>query len=319
MLQQTRVETVGPYYERFLGRFPDVRSLAAARPDDVMKAWEGLGYYARARNLHRAAKIVVERHGGRTPRTVEDLSGLPGVGLSTAGAIAAIAFGSDSPVLDANARRVVARLFGVGGDPRTAAVRNTLWELSARMVARGKGRDTALAVMDLGATVCLPRAPRCAECPVRAFCAAFRAGSQDAIPPRAARKPVPHHDVVAALLRREDGSLLVLRRPPEGLLGGMWSFPSTRREPGESLEDALRRALREKLRTRATIQRKVGAVPHAYSHYRITLHGYVCRPGRLRVPSGEKMGWVHPGAGTPYALPRADRKLVELIVREERS
>ena len=319
MLQQTRVETVGPYYERFLGRFPDVRSLAAARPDDVMKAWEGLGYYARARNLHRAARIVSERYGGRIPRRVEDLSGLPGIGRSTAGAIAAIAFGADSPVLDANARRVVARLFGVGGDPRTAAVLENLWDLSARLVTRGKGRDTALAVMDLGATVCLPRAPRCAGCPLRICCTAFREGSQDAIPPRAARKPVPHHDVVAALLRRPDGSLLLLRRPPEGLLGGMWSFPSARREPWESLEEALRRALREKLGTRARIQRKVGAISHAYSHYRITLHGYLCIPGRKGVPPGEGSGWMRPGAGTRFALPRADRKLVELIVREGRS
>ncbi|HEX9191434.1 MAG TPA: NUDIX domain-containing protein, partial [Candidatus Deferrimicrobiaceae bacterium] len=241
---------------------------------------------------------------------------LPGIGLSTAGAIASIAFGADAPVLDANARRVVARLFAVGGDPRTASVRKTLWELSARLVARGKGRDTALAVMDLGATVCLPSAPRCGECPVRAFCAAFRAGSQDAIPPKAARKPVPHHDVVAALIRRPDGSLLLLRRPREGLLGGMWSFPSARRERGESLEDALRRAMREKLRTRAGIQRRVGAVSHAYSHYRITLHAYLCGPGGHRIPSGDGIGWVRPGAGTRYALPRADRKLLELIVRE---
>jgi A/G-specific adenine glycosylase len=316
MLQQTRVGTVGPYYERFLGRYPDVRSLAAAPPDEVMKAWEGLGYYARARNLQRASRIVVERHGGRIPRTVEALSRLPGIGPSTAGAIAAIAFGADSPVLDTNARRVVARLFGVGGDPRVAAVRKTLWELSARMVARGKGRETALAVMDLGATVCLPRAPRCVECPVRAFCVAFREGSQDAIPPRTPRKPVPHHDVVAALIRRPDGSLLLLRRPPEGLLGGMWSFPSARRKPGESLEDALRRALREKLRTGATIQRKVGAVPHAYSHYRITLHGYLCVPGGLRMPPGNGVGWMRPGARSRYAVPGADRKLVELIAQE---
>jgi A/G-specific adenine glycosylase len=319
MLQQTRVETVGPYYERFLKVFPDVRSLAEAHPDDVMKAWEGLGYYARARNLHRAARIVVERHGGRIPGTVEELTGLPGIGLSTAGAIAAIAFGADAPVLDANARRVVARLFGVAGDPRTAAVREILWERSARMVARGKGRDTALAVMDLGATVCLPRAPRCDGCPLRDGCAAFRDGSQDTIPPRAARKPVPHHDVVAALLRRRDGSLLLLRRPPEGLLGGMWAFPSARREPGESLEDALRRALREKLGTRARIQRKVGAISHAYSHYRITLHGYLCIPGGQGVPPGRGSSWMRPGAGTRFALPRADRKLVELILREERS
>ncbi|HEX9205053.1 MAG TPA: A/G-specific adenine glycosylase [Candidatus Deferrimicrobiaceae bacterium] len=317
MLQQTRVETVAPYYGRFLARFPDVRTLAAAAPDEVMKAWEGLGYYARARNLQKAARTVMERYGGEIPGTVEELEGLPGIGRSTAGAIAAIAFGVDAPVLDANASRVVARLFGIRGDPRAAGVRSALWDLSGRMVARGKGRDTALAAMDLGATVCSPRSPRCGGCPVRGFCVAFREGIQEAIPPRAARRTVPRHDVVAALFRRPDGALLLVRRPPEGLLGGLWAFPSGRRAPGESLEEALRRALREKLRLRARIQRKVGAVSHAYSHYRITLHGYLCVPGAGAVPSGERAGWFLPGGKTRYALPRADRKLVELILREE--
>ena len=153
MLQQTRVETVAPYYERFLLIFPDVGSLARARQDDVLKAWEGLGYYSRVRNLHRAAGIVVARHGGKVPRKLEALEALPGIGRSTAGAIAAIAFGADVPILDANARRVVARLFAVKGDLRSGGVEKILWERSARLVRKGKGRDTALAVMDLGAVV----------------------------------------------------------------------------------------------------------------------------------------------------------------------
>ncbi len=317
MLQQTRVETVAPYYARFLERFPDVGSLAGASPDEVLKGWEGLGYYARARNLQKAARVVVERYGGGIPREVEELSGLPGIGRSTAGAIAAIAFGADVPILDANARRVVARLFGVRGNPLTAGVRETLWDLSGRIVARGKGRETALAVMDLGATVCLPRAPRCGGCPLRGFCSACRDGEQDAIPPRTARRTIPHHDVVAALIRRPDGSLFLARRPAEGLLGGLWAFPSVRRSPGESLEDALRRALREKLRVPAAIQRKAGVVSHAYSHYRITLHGYLCVPGAGGIPAGAGTGWYRPGGKTRYALPGADRKLVELILRED--
>jgi len=316
MLQQTRVETVAPYFERFIDRFPDVRSLAGARLDGVMKAWEGLGYYSRARNLHRAARVVVERHGGKVPGTVEELLTLPGVGRSTAGAIAAIAFGADEPVLDANARRVVARLFSVGGDPNIASVQKILWEGSARLVARGKGRETALAVMDLGAIVCLPRAPRCGECPVRPFCATFRDGTQEEIPPRASRKPVPHHDVVAAMFRRPDGSLLLARRPPEGLLGGLWAFPSAKRAAGESLEAAVRRAVREKLPVPAAIQRKVGAVSHAYSHYRITLHGYLCEATGGACPEGVGVGWIRAGRGGRYAIPRADRKLLELIQKE---
>ena len=317
MLQQTRVETVASYYERFLLKFPDVGSLARAPLDDVLKAWEGLGYYSRARNLHRAAGILVARHGGKLPRTVEALEALPGIGRSTAGAIAAIAFGADVPILDANARRVVARLFAVEGDLRSSAASIVLWEWSARLVRKGKGRDTALAVMDLGAVVCLPKIPRCGECPVRSRCSTFLRGLQDSIPPKRAKKILPHHDIVAAVFRRTDGALFLMRRPPDGLLGGLWAFPSGRRDPAESLEDAMRRSLREKLQVRAVIQRKVGSVQHAYSHYRITLHGFFCETSGGALPAGEGTGWLPRNEEGTFALPRADRTLVEFIHREE--
>lgn len=316
MLQQTRVETVIPYYERFVSRFPDVASLSRAPIDRVMKAWEGLGYYARARNLHRASRIVVARYAGAIPRTVEELAALPGIGRSTAGAIAAIAFGADAPILDANARRVIARLFAIEGPPRAAKIEPVLWEMSARIVAKGKGRETALAVMDLGATVCLPKVPRCGVCPVATFCAAFLAGSQHGIPARTGRRIVPHHDVVAALFLRPDGCLFLERRPPSRLLGGLWAFPSGRRGPGETLERALLRAVREKLHVRAVIQRKVGTVSHSYSHYRITLHGYLCEAAGGALPAGKGSGWLAPPGRGRYAMPRADGKMVELVRRE---
>ncbi len=316
MLQQTRVDTVTPYYRRFLERFPDVGAVAAAPLDDVLSAWEGLGYYARARNLHRAAGIVQERFGGELPSTVEQLVQLPGVGRSTAGAIAAIAFGKDAPILDANARRVIARLSGVRGDLRAAATEKLLWERSARLVRVGKGRETALALMDLGACICTPKSPLCGECPLRGFCAAFRAGAQGEIPLRPRRSKVPHYDVAAALLRNDGGELLLLQRPPRGLLGGLWALPSGRREDGESLEEALRRALREKLGLAIAIQSKVGAVRHAYSHYRITLHGYLCSAGPAGLPSGHGVRWMRREGRSGCALPRADRKLLEQF-REE--
>jgi A/G-specific adenine glycosylase len=316
MLQQTRVETVAPFYERFLRKFPDVDSLARAPLDDVLKAWEGLGYYSRARNLHRAAGILVARHGARVPGTVEALEALPGIGRSTACAVAAIAFGADVPILDTNARRVVARLFAVEGDPRAGKVERFLWERSASLVGKGKGRDTALAMMDLGAVVCLP-VPRCRECPLRTRCSSFLRGLQDSIPAKRARKTPPHRDVVAAVFRRRDGAFYLIRRPAHGLLGGLWAFPSGRRVPGETLEEALRRTLREKLHVRAVIQREVGAVRHAYSHYRITLHGFLCETSRGALPVGEGTGWLPGDGGGTFALPRADRKLVEFIHREE--
>ncbi len=317
MLQQTRVETVAPYYSRFIARFPDIASLAGAAPDDVLSLWEGLGYYARARNLHRGARIVRERHGGMLPSTVEELMRLPGVGRSTAGAIAAIAFGRDEPILDANARRVVARLFGVRGDLRSTATERTLWEYSALLVRKGTGRDTALAVMDLGAVLCIPKSPRCSECPVSACCESFARGLQGEIPPRRFRKAVPHHDIVAALFRRDDGWYYFRRRPPEGLLGGLWAFPSGRRLPGESPEAALRRATREKLGVGIAIQRNMGTVKHAYSHYRITMHGFLCSAKGNGLPSDGDSAWLRPGTPGGRGLPRADRKLLERILEEE--
>ncbi|MGE5247521.1 MAG: A/G-specific adenine glycosylase [Verrucomicrobiota bacterium] len=316
MLQQTRVETVTPYYRRFIERFPDIGAVAVAPLDDVLSAWEGMGYYARARNLHRAAGIVQERFAGALPSTVEELVQLPGVGRSTAGAIAAIAFGKDAPILDANARRVIARLLCVRGDLRATASEKLLWERSVQLVRAGKGRETALALMDLGACVCIPRVPLCGECPLRAFCAAFRAGAQGEIPARSRRSKVPHYDIAAALLRNEGGELLLLRRPPKGLLGGLWALPSGRREEGESIEEALGRALEEKLGLAIAIQRKVGVVRHAYSHYRITLHGYLCSAVRDRLPSGDGIRWMRPGARSGYAIPRADRKFLEQFLEE---
>ncbi|MBE0603900.1 MAG: NUDIX domain-containing protein, partial [Deltaproteobacteria bacterium] len=187
----------------------------------------------------------------------------------------------------------------------------------ARLVRKGTGRNTALAVMDLGAVVCLPRSPRCPDCPVNAFCESFGSGIQEEIPPRASRKAVPHYDIVAALFRRDGGWYYIRRRPPEGLLGGLWAFPSGRRLPGESPETALQRAVREKLGVGIAIQRNVGTVRHAYSHYRITLHGFLCSPAEGGLPSGDGAAWFRPGSAGRFALPRADRKLLERIMEEE--
>ncbi len=242
MLQQTRVETVIPYYRRFLSAFPTLRALAESSPDEVMKLWEGLGYYSRARNLHRAARIIERDHGGRLPAETEALAALPGIGLSTAGAVAAIAFRKDAPILDANAKRVIARLFAVTGDLSRSPAARFLWEASRGLIPPGKGRETALALMDLGATVCTPRRPGCPACPLRPLCEGHRRGIQETIPAKAAKKVLPHHDVVAAWIAGGKGTVLVGRRPERGLLGGLWELPGGQ-EGGETREEALRRVL----------------------------------------------------------------------------
>ena len=278
MLQQTRVETVLPYYRRFLRRFPNVRTLARTKLDDVLKLWEGLGYYARARNLHRAARQILDHHAGRFPTDLAAIRSLRGVGPYTAGAIASIAFGLDQPALDGNVRRVLIRLACL-----TAPTidNGRLWELAASLLPAGRAGDFNQALMDLGATVCLPRQPRCPDCPLRANCKARQKGLQDRLPRKKPRKPLPHYDVVAAVILKR-GRVLISRRKPEALLGGLWEFPGGKVQPRETHAAALRRELREELGIEISVGEPLAVVRHAYSHFRITLRAFLCRHLRLR-------------------------------------
>ncbi|HOF18228.1 MAG TPA: A/G-specific adenine glycosylase [Phycisphaerae bacterium] len=314
MLQQTRVTAVVPYFRRFLERFPDAASLARARLDDVLKAWEGLGYYSRARNLHAAAKRVVADFGGALPRSVEQLRSLPGVGQYTAGAIASIAFGLDEPVLDGNVTRVLCRLLRVESDPRSGATVRGLWAAARRLVPRGKAGLFNQAMMDLGATVCTPRNPRCGACPLATPCRARAAGVQEQLPRKASRKPLPHHTVVCAIVRRR-GRILLGRRREEGLLGGLWEFPGGKVEPGESLPQALAREVREEVGLDIRVGERLAVVEHAYTHFRITLHAFDCRAdnGRARALGCQRVRWVRPNELDQYAFPRANRRILQAI------
>ena len=314
MLQQTTVAAVIPFYERFIAAFPAVAVLAASPPDAVMKLWEGLGYYSRARNLHEAAKIVIGRHGGELPSTAAELAALPGIGLSTAGAIASLAFGRDEPVLDGNVRRVVARLLGMRGDLARPASLRALWDASRELILPGKGRETALALMDLGNLVCTPRGPRCRECPLESVCRAHRDGMAEEIPLKVRRKPLPHHDIVVAVIEDAKGRILIGRRPDAGLLGGLWAFPGGKREAGETLEAALAREIKGDLGIGIAVGEKIGAVRHAYTHYRVTLHAYRCRHSRGIPRASHDAKWIAPSRLADYALPRSNRKIADLLV-----
>jgi len=217
---------VRPYFERFVARFPDVGALAAAPLEAVLGLWAGLGYYARAINLHRAARRLVEAHDGRLPADFEALRRLPGVGRSTAGAILALAFGGRRPILDANARRVLARVFAVDGDASHPETRRRLWELAEACTPRTRVAEYTQAIMDLGAMVCARSRPRCAACPLGGFCLAKAEGRQDELPARAGRRPRPRRTACALVLTDAEGSLLLERRPPRGVWAGLWGFPT---------------------------------------------------------------------------------------------
>ncbi len=313
MLQQTRVDTVAPYYKRFLSAFPTLKALAEAPRDRVLKIWEGMGYYSRARNLHKAARILLDGHRGRLPASVDALTALPGVGKSTAGAIAAIAFRQDVPILDSNVKRVVARLHAVREELRRPAVEKTLWEYSRRLILPGRGRETALAMMDLGSIVCTPRKPKCPVCPLAHWCEAHRQGLQETIPRKSAKRFLPHHDVVVGVIGNRAEKLLINRRPDDGLLGGLWEFPGGKRKAGETLAGALVREIREELGIDIEVLGKIGTIRHGYSHFRVTLHAYRCRKAGGRVRSSRERRWVTPGELESFAFPRANRKLLEII------
>lgn len=307
MLQQTRVETVIPYYERWLARFPDAAALAEASEDQVLQAWAGLGYYRRARALHSGARILRERHGGVLPDDPDALRELPGVGSYTAGAIASIAFGRAEPAVDGNARRVLARLLD-----RAAPSAGALRELAARLVDAARPGEFNQALMELGATVCTPRAPRCGVCPVAAHCAARAAGTQEERPARKPRPAVPAFRFAAARVQDPDGRLLLVRRPEGGLLAGMWEFPQEPLADDESPIPAAARAASRVLgqETEVGAGAFLGDVAHTFSHRKETYRVVEFRIGEERpAPAGR---WVAPGEIGTLAVPAAQRRIAEL-------
>ncbi|MHC4777141.1 MAG: A/G-specific adenine glycosylase, partial [Planctomycetota bacterium] len=265
MLQQTRVETAVPYYLSFMKIFPTVGALACAKEDRVMKAWEGLGYYSRARNLQKAARIVMRDRKGRFPETARDWSLLPGVGRYTAAAVASIACGEAVPAVDGNARRVYSRLFAIRGLLGRRETEATFDQIGANLVSLRAPGAFNQAVMELGARICLPGNTRCERCPVRSSCLARSRGIQEELPRRSARKPASRQVVVAAAIRRR-GRLLIGKRPPDGLLGGLWEFPGGKVEGGEGLGEALVREVREELGISIRVGDELASVDHDYTH-----------------------------------------------------
>ena len=307
MLQQTTVAAVGPYFETFVGKWPTVADLAAAELDEVLRLWAGLGYYARARNLHRCARMVVERHGGVFPAAEEELGQLPGIGPYTAAAIAAIAFDARAAPVDANVERVMARLFAVA-TPLPQA-RATLRRHAAALTPDARCGDHAQALMDLGATVCTPRAPRCGACPLEERCLARRRGLAERLPNRAPRKERPVRHGVAFWIMAPDGAVLLRRRPESGLLGGMMEIPSTEWRASAWTDEEARRAAP----VEADWEPVPGAVRHVFTHFRLELT--VLR-GAVRDAAGIEGVWSLPERLDGWALPTAMKKIVRLVAAE---
>lgn len=310
MLQQTVVATVIPYYRRFLDRFPTVEDLAKADIDEVINLWAGLGYYSRARNLHAAAGVIVERHGGNFPGDLGELMALPGVGRSTAGAILSIAFDRKAPILDGNVRRVLIRLYGVAEPPRSPAVERLLWQRAEELTPEDRPHDYAQAIMDLGAMVCTPRRPDCLACPLTEICRARVLGLAEQLPSRQEKKKVPLVRQIALLLEVK-GCFLVRRRPLNGMLGGLWEFPSCDIEPGNTPQESAERLLQD-LGMKAALA-PAGRIRHAYSHFRVEVELFRGRVENRQATEQTENDWLTVAELADLALHGAHKKALPCL------
>ncbi len=312
MLQQTRVETVIAYYERFMAQFPTLESLAAAPQHQVLKAWEGLGYYARARNLHKAAQVVMDELDGQLPPSTDALIYLPGVGRYTAAAVASIAFGADVVALDGNLHRVLCRIFSIDDDPGRPNTQRKLERLARWMLPPGRAGDFNQALMDLGATICTPSNPSCLICPIVNQCLAQCEGIQKELPIRATRTKRPSRDVTAGIIWDSNGSFLITQRPQDAMLGGMWEFPGGKRRPGEGLTDCLHREIDEELAIKIDVGDLLCVIEHSFSHFHMTLYAFDCRwlSGAPQCLGCSDLRWVTIDGLDAFAFPVADQKII---------
>jgi A/G-specific adenine glycosylase len=315
MLQQTQVATVIPYFERFMSRFPTVPTLAAAAQDEVLHQWSGLGYYARARNLHRAARLVVENFGGTLPRELDKLQTLPGIGRSTAGAILSLSLGQRHPILDGNVKRVLARFFAVAGWPGHSAVVRRLWELAETCTPQRRVAEYNQAMMDLGATLCTRGSRRCDRCPLNADCQALAAGRADAYPEPKPRRALPLRSVRMLLVRNAHGEIILERRPPLGIWGGLWSLPEC--PPDDDPE----RWCRDRLGIAATWVENRAPRRHTFSHFQLEMTPVelALASSHLRLADADRFIWFDPEKPLAIGLAAPVSRMLAEATRNRRT
>lgn len=311
MLQQTQVTTVIPYYERFIGRFPDVRALAAASLDDVLAHWSGLGYYARARNLHRAACLVCDEHGGQVPNNFDALIALPGIGRSTAGAILSIAFSTRQPILDGNVKRVLTRRAGIAEWPGKSAVMNQLWEMADELMPDERVASYTQAIMDLGATLCTRKRPLCVDCPVSPGCQASQDGTQQQIPAAKPKKEKPRRSVRMLIVQDAGGAVLLEKRPPAGIWAGLYSLPEVPEEQSTAHWG------RDNIGVRLSKLSELEKFSHSFTHFELTIQPVLAQ---IALPAGTMdrtdLLWYKPGESQRPGMPAPVARLLDSLLQE---
>ena len=316
MLQQTQVKKVQEYYQRFVSRFPDVESLADATLQDLLKTWEGLGYYARARNLHKAAQVVVRDLAGEIPADYAAFRKLPGVGEYIAAAVQSIAFNRPYAVVDGNVKRVLARLFLIDVPINQSASTKIFQEKADLLLDHNVPGIFNQAMMELGATVCRPQSPTCIVCPVNAVCCAFQTVRQEEFPVRQKSKPLPEYHMIAGVIHKDD-MILITQRKPEGLLGGLWVFPSGKTQAEETAEQACVRAIREETNLLVEPIEYLTRVRHAYTHFKIVMDVFHCdyRSGEVVLNEAVDYRWITADQIDRFPFPRSNHKFIPLLTQ----
>lgn len=316
MLQQTQVQTVIPYYYRWLNQFPDLNTLAQSSLESALKVWAGLGYYARARNLHRAAEKVVSDYQGVFPQELSEVLTLPGIGRTTAGGILSAAFNQPISILDGNVKRVLARLVGLETPPQRAM--KQLWHISDTLLDQKHPKEYNQGLMDLGATVCTPNHPSCLLCPWNNYCQAQQYSLQTKIPMREPSSPLPHKEIGVAVIWNDQGEILIDRRQEKGLLGGLWEFPGGKIEEDETIATCIQREIKEELGIDIKVGEHLMTINHAYTHFRVTLNVYHCRylQGEPQPLESQEVRWVKPEQLSEFAFPKANTKIIEAILTD---
>ena len=316
MLQQTRVDQAWPYFERFIGEFPTVFDLAEADQQRVMKAWEGLGYYSRARNLHAASKTIVTEYDGKLPQGYDEIIKLKGIGPYTAAAITSIAFGRPNAVVDGNVIRVITRFYGIEDDVRSAKTTKQVQQHVDELISNNQPAEFNQGLMEIGSTVCKPTNPDCTHCPISFDCIATKIAKTDVIPYKSPAKKKPHKHIGVGIIEREDGKVLIALRPEDVMLGGLWEFPGGKQEEGETIQQTVERELQEELGVEVTTYKEFMKLKHVYSHFSITMHAYLCRliSGKPSPKSSQEIKWVEISELEQYPFPKANKRLTEKLM-----
>lgn len=321
MLQQTRVDQAWPYFENFITQFPTVFDLARAPQQQVLKAWEGLGYYSRARNLHAASKMIVEDFEGKLPEEYDEIIKLKGIGPYTAAAITSIAFGKPNAVVDGNVIRVITRYYGIEEDVRKTGTTKQVQTHVNELISHEQPAEFNQGLMEIGSVVCTPTKPKCEECPISVGCVANKMAKTDSIPYKSPAKKKPHKHIGVGIIERENGKVLIALRPENVMLGGLWEFPGGKQEEGESIQQTVERELQEELGVEVHAYKEFMSLKHVYSHFSITLHAWNCKlfSGEPKPKSSQEIRWVDITELEEYPFPKANKQLTEKLIADSKS